>query len=117
MKKLLAACLAVYFIVPAMKAQDDEIRRPALGISFSLTDFETANLIRTTSINKVLGNKQWADLKDMSPGIGIHYFKGLRKHMDFAVTLNGAFLRYPFPNKTFTKVWQALNIESRTCSR
>ena len=101
MKKLLAACLAVYFIVPAMKAQDDEIRRPAIGISFSLTDFQTANLIRTTSLNKVLGNKQWADLSDMSPGIGVHYFKGLRKHMDFAVTLNGSFLRYPMPNKNF----------------
>ena len=103
MKKLLAACLAVYFIVPALNAQDDdEIRRPAIGISFTLTDFATANLIRTTSLQTVLRDKKWTDMNDMSPGIAIHYFKGLRKRMDFAVTVGGTFTKYPMPNKTFS---------------
>ncbi len=101
MKKILTACLALYLITPVLTAQDDEIRQPAIGISFSLHDFETANRIRTTSLQAVLRDKQWADISEMSPGLNVHYFKGLRKHMDFAVSLGGAFLRYPFPNKNF----------------
>ncbi len=37
----------------------------------------------------------------MTPGIAITYFKGLKKHVDFAGTLGGNFLKYPFPNKSF----------------
>lgn len=102
MKKILAACLALYLFVPAVKAQDDETRRSAIGISFFLTDFETAQKIRSTSLQAVLRDKEWSKIKDMTPGLAVHYFKGLRKHMDFAVTLAGSFVRYPFPKKTFT---------------
>jgi outer membrane protein OmpA-like peptidoglycan-associated protein len=35
----------------------------------------------------------------MSPGLAISYFKGIRKHMDFAATLNGSFVKYPFPDR------------------
>ena len=86
MKKILAACLALYFIVPTLNAQEDEIRRSAIGISFFVQDFETAQRIRTTSLNAVLRDKQWAKIKEMSPGLAIHYFKGLRKHMDFEMS-------------------------------
>ncbi len=99
MKKILAACLAMYLFAPVAKAQDDEIRRPAIGISFFLNDFETPQKIRSTSLGNVLRNDQWAKMKDMSPGLAIHYFKGLTKHIDFAGTLGGSFVRYPFPNK------------------
>src|SRR5215213_576588 len=102
MKKILAVCLAILFFAPSILAQDDEIRRPAIGISFFLDDFETANLIRTTSLNSVFRDKKWAKFKDMNPGLSIHYFKGLTNHLDFAGTLSGSFLRYPFPNKSFS---------------
>jgi OOP family OmpA-OmpF porin len=101
MKKLLAACLALYIFVPATQAQDDEIRRPAIGISFFLNDFKTPERIRNTSLVQVLRDKQWAEFSEMSPGLAIHYFKGLKKHIDLAATLAGAFVRYPFPNRTF----------------
>ena len=99
MKKILAACLAMYLFAPVAKAQDDEIRRPAIGISFFLNDFETPQKIRSTSLAQVMRNDQWAKMKDMSPGLAIHYFKGLTKHIDFVGTLGGSFVRYPFPNK------------------
>ncbi|HEX7848053.1 MAG TPA: hypothetical protein VF476_19780, partial [Chitinophagaceae bacterium] len=99
MKKILAALLALYLFVPGLNAQDDEIRRPAIGISFTLTDFETASKIRSSSLSQVLSDKGWADFNDMSPGLSIHYFQGLKKHIDFTATLGGAFLDYPFPNK------------------
>ena len=42
MKKILAVLLALYLIVPASFAQDDEIRPAAIGVSFILNDFTTA---------------------------------------------------------------------------
>ena len=101
MKKILAALLALSLFVPGLNAQDDEIRRPAIGISFTLTDFETARKIRSTSLSEVLRDNGWADFSDMSPGLALHYFQGIKKHVDFAATLSGSFLNYPFPNKNF----------------
>ncbi|MBL7745054.1 MAG: OmpA family protein [Chitinophagaceae bacterium] len=99
MKKFLAVLMALSAFISSGFAQDDEIRPAAVGISFSLTDFATASRIRTTSLSQVLGNKRWAKFREMSPGLGINYFKGLKKHIDFAGTLNATFTRYPFPNK------------------
>ena len=98
MKKILAAFFFLHLFV-STKAQDDEIRQPAIGISFMLTDFQTANRIRTTSLAQVLRDKKWAKFKDMSPGLVVTYFKGIHKHIDFAGSLGGTFVDYPFPNK------------------
>ena len=102
MKKILAALLALYLFVPGTYAQDDEIRRPALGISFLLYDFETAQKIRSTSLSQVFRDKGWADFNEMSPGLALHYFQGVKKHIDFAGSLAASYLTYPFPNKTNT---------------
>ena len=99
MKKILALLLALYLFAPASFAQDDEIRPAAIGVSFILNDFTTADRIRSTSLSKVLTNKNWAKFKDMSPGIAVTYFKGLRKHLDFAGTLAGSFVNYTPLNK------------------
>jgi OOP family OmpA-OmpF porin len=98
MKKILVVLLALSAFMPSGFGQDDEVRPAAIGISFVLTDFTTANRIRTTSLSTVLGHKQWAKLKQMSPGVAVSYFKGLKKHVDFAGTLAGSFVTYPFPN-------------------
>lgn len=102
MKKLLIATLALLLFVPLVKAQDEEIRRSAIGVSFLLNDFETASRIRSTSLTQVFRDKKWAEFSEMSPGLGIHYFKGLRKHIDFAGTFAGSFVRYPFPDRIFS---------------
>ena len=99
MKKILAVLLALYLITPGSFAQDDEIRPAAIGVSFILNDFSTADRIRTGSLSKVLANKQWSKFKEMAPGIAITYFKGLRKHIDFAGTLAGSFVSYPLLNR------------------
>ena len=99
MKKILAILLALNFVVPAVFAQDDEIRPAAIGVGFILNDYTTAERIRSTSLSSVLNNKQWAKVKEMSPGIAISYFKGLRKHIDFAGTLAGSFVSYPLPGR------------------
>jgi len=103
MKKLLTCLFAIYISVVSIYGQvDDELRPTSIGVSFFLNDFETARLIRTTSLSSVLRDDKWTKLKDMSPGLAIHFFKGLKKHIDFAGTVAGSFVNYSFPNKTFS---------------
>src|SRR5574338_93134 len=102
MKKILTAVfICTLLIQAAYGQQDDEIRPPALGISFTLYDFISPSRIRSTSLNHVLANHQMAKIRDMSPGLTITYFKGLAKHIDFAGSLGGSFLDYPMANKSF----------------
>ncbi|MGK2863565.1 MAG: OmpA family protein [Chitinophagaceae bacterium] len=102
MKKFLAMFVALYLIVPAGFSQKDEIRPAAIGVSFIFNDFTTADRIRSGSLSRVFSNKQWAKVKEMSPGIAISYFKGLRKHVDLATTLAGSFADYSLLNRTPT---------------
>src|SRR5258706_1523915 len=97
MKKLLAVLMALAAFMPAGFGQDDEIRPAALGISFFLNDFKTADRIRSTSLQQVFANKKWAKPKEMSPGLAVTYFKGITRRVDFAGTLAGSFVQYPFP--------------------
>ena len=73
-------------------------RPPALGISFLFNDYITPERIRSTSLSHVLANKQLAKLKEMDPGIGLSYFKGLSNNADFAATLIGSFVQYDLEN-------------------
>ncbi|RYY52214.1 MAG: OmpA family protein [Chitinophagaceae bacterium] len=100
MRKILAVLLGLTLFTGTVSAQDDDIRPAAIGVSFTLHDFETARLIRASSVNSVLRNKQWAGFSDMEPGLAISYFKGLHKHVDIAGTIGGTFLKYPVPNQS-----------------
>jgi hypothetical protein len=103
MKKFISACIVLAVLVPAAIGQKTESSRPqALGISFFLNDFITANRIRTTSLNQVISDKSFAKFGDMSPGLAIHYFKGMGNHIDFDGSIGGSFIRYPMPNRTFS---------------
>ena len=97
MKHLIVSLLAAIIIAPIVYGQEDEIRSHEIGVSFNLFDFKTAELIRTTSLNAVISNKQFGEEK--SPGIALHYFKGLKKHIDFGASLNASYLNQPLPDK------------------
>ncbi len=99
MKKMVASLFALYLLIPAKAQNNPEVRPPSLGISFFFNDFVTPQRVRSSSLARVLRDDNWAKVKDMSPGIAISYFKGLRKHIDFAGTLAGSFVNYPFPNR------------------
>ncbi|HEX2535827.1 MAG TPA: hypothetical protein VHK69_18925 [Chitinophagaceae bacterium] len=68
-----------------------EVRPQALGFSFFFNDFKTAERIRTGSLSSVLRDKRAAKMNEMSPGLAVTYFKGLRSHIDFAATLAGSY--------------------------
>jgi hypothetical protein len=76
------------------------VRPKALGVSFVLNDFQTAQRIRSGSLSSVLNNKQFSKLKEMSPGLAISYFKGLQSHVDFAATISGSFVNIPLEENT-----------------
>ncbi|RYG33524.1 MAG: hypothetical protein EOO01_33125, partial [Chitinophagaceae bacterium] len=77
MRKLTAIFFALYLFTPNLQAQDDDIRPAAIGVSFILNDYTTASRIRSTSLSRVFSTNSWAKFKEMSPGIGLSYFKGL----------------------------------------
>ena len=82
MKKFLAAIMAVCAFMSVSFGQTISYKRPAaIGVSFFLNDFATAQKIRSTSLSKVLGDKQWSKFKDMSPGLAFSYFKGLTEQI------------------------------------
>src|SRR5437763_7423330 len=87
MKKILASLFLFSFLSTFVHAQDNGIRPQAIGVSFFLNDFSSAERLRTTSLSKVIADKSWAKFNEMAPGIAITYFKGLQKHLDFPVRL------------------------------
>ncbi len=102
MKKILVVLMALCFLSPASFAQDPEIRPAAIGVSFFFNDYLTPSRIRSQSLSNVLLNKNWAKFKEMSPGLAVSYFKGLHKHIDFAGTLAGSFVREGLRDKVFS---------------
>ena len=99
MKHLFVSLLAAIMIAPVVQGQDDEIRSSEIGVSFDLYDYKTAQLIRSTSLSAVLRDKQFGKLKEMFPGIGVHYFQGVKKHIDVSGALHATFLSQPVGNK------------------
>jgi OmpA-OmpF porin, OOP family len=100
MKKALAALFSLVFIFTNVFSQDKQqaIRPAALGVSFIMNDFATAQRIREQSLSAVFRDKSWAKFKEMSPGLALTYFKGLKPHTDFAGTLAASYVSYPLRN-------------------
>jgi hypothetical protein len=98
------------FISNNISAQDRPIRPQALGVSFIMNDFETAQRIRTESLSAVFRDKSWAKFKEMSPGLALTYFQGLKPHIDFAGTLAASYVTYPLRNHS-TESSDALLLE------
>jgi OmpA-OmpF porin, OOP family len=102
MKKILSALFALYLLVPVTYGQKGNYIRPkAIGVSFFLNDFITPERIRTSSLSQVISDKKFARMREMSPGLALHYFQGVSNHVDFAASLGGSFINYPMPGKIF----------------
>ena len=99
MKNVLAALIVSCLLSTNIFAQDKPIRPAALGVSFIMNDFNTAQRIRNGSLSQVFRDKSWSKFKEMSPGLALTYFKGLKPKLDFAGTLAASFVNYPLRNK------------------
>ena len=96
MKKILASVIFVLLLQTGSFAQEpSELRAPAIGVSFFFNDFITPQRIRSSALTTVLIEGGWADFREMSPGLAITYFNGLKKRIDFAGTLGASFVKMP----------------------
>jgi hypothetical protein len=108
MKKFLVLFLIIILSKPGIYAQEAQAnnaaykRQPAIGISFALNDYQTAQRIRSRSFESVISNHELAKFNEMAPGLAVSYFKGLHNHIDFAGTIVGSFVDNPLPNRTAT---------------
>jgi OmpA-OmpF porin, OOP family len=104
---LLISVLSILSIQGQETPHNNYKKRPAIGVHFSLTDFKTASLLKSSSLNTVLLNKQWTKPRLMSPGLALSYMQGLSNHVDVQARLSGSFLdlpvdgRVPFNNDNF----------------
>jgi OmpA-OmpF porin, OOP family len=103
MKKTLTSFFLICLLFNVALSQDNPPakHKKAFGVSFFFNDFTTPERIRSSSIENVFRDDQWASLRDMSPGLGLTYFSELRKHLDFAATIAASYVNYPVANKTF----------------
>src|SRR5688572_26024469 len=99
MKKLFTSLFVICLLTGTGFAQNNYVRPKALGVSFVMNDFKTAQRIKTGSLETVLREKTWAKLDEMSPGLALTYFQGLTSHIDFAGTMIASYVAYPVPNK------------------
>ncbi len=99
MKKVFASLFIISLFCQHSFAQNNNIRGKAIGVSFILNDFLSANRIRNGSLEQVIREDNWAKTSEMAPGLAITYFKGIHKNVDFAGTLGFSFADYPFSKR------------------
>ena len=57
-------------------------------------DFESAQLMRTSSLKNMLNNGQWYKIDDMQMGFGVNYLKGISRKIDLVTTLDASSTDY-----------------------
>ncbi|WP_171607003.1 OmpA family protein [Limnovirga soli] len=88
--KCLFQALGLFILVLSFSVvhAQNYIKPATLGIHYSLTDFETAAKITSSSFHDVLKNKLWSKPPQMMTGIGVDYLQGISKHIDLAASFN-----------------------------
>jgi len=98
MKKLMLSLAAMVSLTVAT-AQNDLKKTSGFAVQFTLNDFKTPISLRSGGAAAAIGDEDWKNVKEMSPGIALSYLQGLSDHIDFAGTLSGSFSNVPVPNK------------------
>ena len=84
-----------------VSAQVDTLKKPSTIIFHAFyNDFNTAQRIRTTSLNHVINNKLWSNFGEMQMGFGFSYLKGILRNIDFVSSLDGSATDYHFKDGT-----------------
>lgn len=91
MKRLLGSvlffCLSSVLAFSQENEQSSDIRPASFGFSVIINDFYTPRRIRNGSLSSVLRDKQWAKFDETTPGFAVSYAKGLKKYLDYSVSL------------------------------
>jgi OmpA-OmpF porin, OOP family len=101
MKKFLVSLMVCIIMLSDSYAQTGDYVRPeSIGVSFFFNDYITPERIRSANLSTVFREKQWAEFREMSPGLALTYIKGLKNHIDFTGTLAGSFARVPLAEES-----------------
>ncbi len=86
-------------LVPRLFAQVSEAKKPpTLAFHVFYNDFNSSQLMRTTSLQNMLNTGQWHKIGEMQMGFGVNYLKGISKKIDAVATLDGSSTDYLFEN-------------------
>jgi len=100
MKKTMLALLTICSSTAMLFAQDnDNKKKPTLAVSFSLTDFRTATLIRSSAMSTVMKNGDWSKISQMNSGLTVSYLDGLSNNVDFVASMTYASSDYPYKTR------------------
>lgn len=101
MKKILSTVFAIAITTAVFAQQTQTIKPAALALKVSILDFKKTNL--TEGLTKT------------APSVGLQYYKGVSKHIDFVTNLDLAVLKYPFyvssriPKATSNELYAAID--------
>lgn len=70
------------------------IKKPTLTFYAAGYDFKTAQNIRTRSLASVIGDKEWATLKEIDPALGLSFMKGISENIDYSVNFFSGATKY-----------------------
>ncbi len=101
MKKILSTIFAIVCTTVMFAQQAPTIKPAALAIKVSVLDFKKTN--------------QTEGLTKTAASLGLQYYKGVSKHIDFVTNLDFALLKYPFytslkvPKATSNELYAAID--------
>jgi OOP family OmpA-OmpF porin len=99
MKKLMLSFVSIMLFASSFSQTADYRKPSTLGVSFFLSDFQTAADLKKSGLSSVIKSKNLFRTGRMNPGLALTYLKGLSNHVDFSGSLGGSFLSYPVPNQ------------------
>jgi len=99
--KRITAIILFTCLVLKLAAQVNEVKPSTIAFHVFYNDFNTAQLIRTTSLNNVFNNNLWSRLGDMQMGFGFNYLKGISKNIDFVSAIDGSSTDYLFKSGAY----------------
>ncbi|MCU0404882.1 MAG: OmpA family protein [Chitinophagaceae bacterium] len=96
MRKILSGFLFIFSAITVNAQDNKEFKKsPTIAVFGGAYDFVTAARIRNTSLSKVLGNKNWADLNEMDFAFGVSYLNGINNYFDYSVNFFTGNSNYP----------------------
>jgi len=100
MKKIIIIVVLGFLAIPLSAQVIPEKKPSTLAFHVFYNDFNTTQLIRTSSLKNVLKNHLWTKIGAMQMGLGINYLKGIHKKVDFIASIDGSWTDYLFKDGT-----------------